>query len=245
MKESKDENKQSETDVSSATCERVEDRIHELMDLRQPLLSDETVRQHVSECDACAELVVDFGALDDSLSQIPVATLQRLSGLQLADAEPAAPTQMHPVFFVASIACLLLVMLTSSIWFSPRGSADSLADRAVVADMSSGDDSQQYVSTGPIQALESIPSFGNSPNSAEFINAVSLDQFSGGVEPYQDYLGITADLPGIEPVYNSVNATFQLIRFISERHPAPKEEQPADSPDVGCYGGPFMQLCSV
>ncbi len=245
MKESKDKNKQSEASASSLACERVEDRIHELMDLRQPLLSDETVRQHVSECDACAELVVDFGALNDSLSQIPIATLQRLSGLQMADSEPVAPTQVHPVFFVASIACLLLVMLTSSIWFSPRGSADSLTDSAVVAGMIGDDAQQQYVSTGPIQTLEVLPAFDKSPTSAEFINAVSLEQFSGGVEPYQGYLGITADLPGIEPVYNSVNATYQLIRFISERQPSPKEEPPANSPDVGCYGGPFMQLCSV
>jgi len=99
---------------SASTCEYVEDRVHELMDLRQALLSDEMVRDHISQCDQCAQLIVDLGALNDSVSQIPLATLHRLSGIQEAEVAKAqspsrASQAAHPVLFIASIACALLV----------------------------------------------------------------------------------------------------------------------------------------
>ena len=248
MKESQDEKKPASFGAKVPTCEQVEDRIHELMDLRRPLLSDELVRQHVSECDSCAELVVDFGALNDSLSQIPLATLHRLSGLQVTDEpETRISGRVHPVSFVVCIACMLLVMLTSGVWFSPdRGRMEVATVTSAAAELASVDETpHQYVSTGPVQDLGIVGVAHKTSPPSEFINAVSLEQLSGGVEPFQGYLGMTADLPGLQSVSKSVNATYHLIRFISEKPPVEKSEEPADSPDVGCYDGAFLQLCSV
>ncbi len=250
MKESQDDKKQLGRNASLPACERVEDRIHELMDLRQPLLSDELVRQHVCECDACAELIVDFGALNDSLSQIPIATLHRLSSLQHAESEPKNSMRLHPISFVASIACLLLVMLTAGTWFSPAKQATietpveaAPSDLAVVEEVPT---LREYVSTGfSDQSLMFLATAHKTSNPTELINAVSFEQLSGGVESFQDVIDMTADLPGIRPVTKSVNATLHLIRVISETPPASKREEPTNSPDVGCYDGSFLQLCSV
>ena len=122
------------------------------------------------------------------------------------------------------------------------------AVQAITSDTESDNrssDFREYVSTGPNFEFETVQ-IANENSPTEFINAVSFEQISGGVEPFQGYIDMTADLPGIHPVSTSVNATYQLIRFISENSLSPKSEQPAaDSPDVGYREGSFIQLCSV
>lgn len=216
---------------NQTNCERVENRVHELLDLRQALLSDEMVRDHISQCDHCAQLVVDLGALNDSVSQIPLATLHRLSGIYEAELvdeyQPSKPP--HPMLFVASIACLLLVFLTSGIWFSGSGNAgqvavvDSLKQDEVVnvANVegsplegelvaSSFEDQQAAFVPVAMQQLGLVNTHKMSPPS-EFIGAVNFEELSGTVEPYQEYIGMTADLPGIRPV----STTIQFIKTIS------------------------------
>ncbi|WP_075084672.1 hypothetical protein [Mariniblastus fucicola] len=229
------------------------------MDLRQPLLSDELVRNHISGCDRCAELVIDFGALNDSLSQIPLSTLQRLSGLQESEFETVEPrSRMHPFSFIGSIACVLLVMLTSGIWFSGQAEQSAhespvaqnveLASEQIASEESlgaesfhSGDDREPYAS----QVLHQLAFVSNhsAPSPAEFINTASLEQISGRVEPFQGYLGMTADLPGIGPVSNSFNATLQLFKSISEKQSAPKKRKNDDAPDVGWNDDAALQIC--
>lgn len=238
-------------DTSTSSCESIENRIHELMDIRRPLLSDELVRNHIKDCDQCAELIVDFGALNESLSQIPLETIHRLSGLQ-APPEEHARRGVHPVSFIASVACLLLVCLTSGIWFAPSQDAPiptriemvstPLAPKSLV-----GSDAE--MDSGIAQQFVFAPPFHKTSPSAAFINTVSLERISGGVEPYQNYIDMTADLPGIQPVSNSVNATLHIIRSISERpsgnHTRPKGKDTDSGPDVGCHDLLAMQLCSV
>jgi len=245
------DNKNSSGD-SASNCECVEDRIHELMDQRRPLLSDEMVRQHISECDECAELVIDFGALNESLSQIPLETLHRLSGLQFGEAEDEVrPRRLHPVSFIASIACLLLVLLTSGIWFSGQPdnvvtvSQRDVEDRNYVSVEVQSPVEHVRESSPGMQQLVFVPTVHKTSSPSEFIHAVSFEQLSGGVEPFQDYIDMTADLPGIRPVSNSVNATFQLIKCMSEQPQIEQDEQPKDAPDLGCHGSSCMQLCCV
>jgi len=224
---------------SASTCEAVEDRVHELLDRRQPLLSDEVVRDHTSQCDQCAQLIVDLGALNDSVSQIPLAMLHRLSGIHEAELveefqQPSKPA--HPVLFVASIACLLFVALTSGVWFSGNSDNVAVVDRlaqeeavsiAIVesGSVENGVESSEFESQ-PEMAEVLIPStmqhFGlvtthkmSSPT--EVIGAVNFEDFSGNVEPYQEYIGMTADLPGMRPVSNSVTATIQFIKTFSSQ----------------------------
>lgn len=249
------DNKNNSGDSASSSCECVEDRIHELMDQRRPLLSDVMVRKHIAECDECAELIIDFGALNESLSQIPLETLHRLSGLQLGDEVEdevrSGSRQLHPVSFVASIACLLLVMLTSGIWFSGQ------PDNVVTVNQRDVED-RNYVSVeaqAPVehvkepalgmQQLVFVPTVHKTSSPSEFIHAVSFEQLSGGVEPFHEYIEMTADLPGIRPVSNSVNATFQLIKCMSEFPQFEQDEEPKDAPDVGFHDSSGMQLCCV
>ena len=205
------------------------------MDLRQSLLSDTMVRDHISHCDPCAELVVDFGALNDSVSQIPAFTLQRLSDLQESGiAIPARPSRpRHPVLFVASVACLLLVALTSGIWFAGSGNADQVAvvdtltqevavsvakveSKPVENELVSNFENQQDFVPVAMQQLGLVRVHKMSPPS-EMIGAVKFEELSGTVEPYQEYIGMTGDLPGMQPVSSSVSATIQLIKTLSNQ----------------------------
>lgn len=216
-------------------CERVENRVHELMDLRQALLSDDLVRDHISQCGQCAQLVVDLGTLNDSVSQIPLATLHRLSGIYEAELvdeyQPSKPT--HPVLFVASVACLLLVALTSGIWFAGSGNADQVAvvdtltqevavsvakveSKPVENELVSNFENQQDFVPVAMQQLGLVRVHKMSPPS-EMIGAVKFEELSGTVEPYQEYIGMTGDLPGMQPVSSSVSATIQLIKTLSNQ----------------------------
>jgi hypothetical protein len=240
---------------SKSSCESVEIRIHELMDLRQPLLSDELVRNHIRDCDHCAELIVDYGALNESLTQIPLETIHRLSGLQAPSQEPTR-RRVHPVSFVASVACLLLVCLTSGIWFAPS-QTDAIPTRIemvstpIPPNTLAGSEVDTEVDMSELsQQMIVAPAFHMMAPSTEFINTVSLERISGGVEPYQDYIDMTADLPGIQPVSKSVNATLHIIRSISERPASdrnivPKRDDVQRGPDVGCHDSLAMQLCCV
>ena len=249
MKESQDEKKPFKKPFSNganqADCEQVESRIHELLDLRQPLLSDVIIREHVSQCDACAELVIDFGALNDSLSQVPLATLNRLSGLQSVETQTGIG-RPHPLSFIASIACLMLVLLTSGVWFSTNQTPDI---RSVAVSDTESPIVTEYVSTGPLQLATAAPAETNAiPHMSapsDFLNAVSFEKLSGGVEPLQDYIDITAELPGIRPVSQSFHATFHLLRFFAEQSAVPQDTKPGTAPDLGCYDGPFVQFCQV
>lgn len=232
MKQVQDETKPAEV------CERVELRIYDLLDARQPLLSDDEVRKHVAVCDQCAQLVVDFGALEDSLSQIPLETLHRLSGIQ--DAEPESQNnRVHPVFFVASVACLLLVMLTSGLWRSGE-SGDSNLATAVVSSDSSRDFAESEM-------------FGENPNlmPGELISMAASD-LSRQVDDQtvQNCLFFAADLPGFRRVSRSVNVTLHLLQGSSETRQESKSEKTGvrseedtksgvqKSPDVG-FRAPF------
>lgn len=247
-------NKKNNSDGIGSSCDCVEERIHELMDLRRPLLSDEMVRQHISKCDQCAELIIDFGALNESLSQIPLETIHRLSGLRLGEVEDKSDSrQLHPVSFVASIACLLLVLLTSGIWFSGQsGQSDvvTVSMRDVESSYVSVEtpDSIQQVEEPSLamQQLVFVPTVHKTSSPSEFLHAVSFEQLSGGVEPFHEYIGMTADLPGIRSVSKSVNATFHLIKCVSELPGAKEKSKPGrDAPDVGYYESSCMQLCCV
>lgn len=222
---------QSSSGDNASTCECVEIRIHELMDLRQALLSDTMVRDHISECDRCAELVVDFGALNESVSQIPLATFQRLAGMQESgsaiSARPSRPK--HPVLFVASIASLMLVVLTSGIWVSNQQQqmAKNLpqAEPVQVAKVEATIETQHVSIPVPMQQF----SFVTAPKASsptEFISAVSFEEISDNVEPYQEYIGMTAGLPGIRPVSKSVNATLHLIKTFSGQPQSRKQIAP-------------------
>lgn len=194
--------------------------MHDLMDTRQPLLGDSQIQQHVSSCDQCAELVVDFGALEESLSRVPLATLHRLSGL--GQTEPARKRwwtldQKHqPVAFFVSVASLLLVMLTASAWTRPGTPTE-------FARLSSP--------TAPVAPVVVEPSMD--PNAAPTMNPgffggrtlVGFDEIATQIEPLNDYLNLTGDLPGIRPVRQSVHATYQLIRESME-DPSSKPENP-------------------
>lgn len=253
----------------SANCERVEDRIHELMDHRQSLLSDRLVRDHVSHCDRCAELVVDFGALNDSLSQIPIETLHRLSGIQ--DAEPhyekSAPVRLHPLTFIASLACIMLVMLTSGIWFVGQPAAtvsivevDHLdhLDPEVEPDVETfevstleptdvvDDVPEVAIPQSDRQGLAFLTRVHKTPVPTDLLNASNLLNLGGNVEPYQDYIDMTAGLPGIRPVSKSVNATLHLIKtFSSQPQQKKRPESRSDAPDLGFTGDACIELCSV
>ena len=244
-----------DAEVDTSSCECIEDRIHELMDLRQSLLSDPMIRKHITVCDSCAELVVDFGALDESLSQIPLETLHRLSGLQTVDPASKKRYRLHPISFITSVACLMLVMLTSGIWFSD----ESQDDAPVLSEVASFESAtlnsvatldpidldavvehemeNSHLVFAPVAPHKTTPSI-------DLINAVSLEQFNEGVEPFQDYIGMTADLPGIRTVTKSVNVTYQIFRVISEKPPVNKSDEAASAPDVG-FNRSQMQLCSV
>ena len=245
MKDPQNEN----LDIASS-CELAENRIHELLDLRQPLLSDEAIRNHIAKCDQCAELVVDLGALNESLSQIPVETLHRLSGLQL---EPGnndgfgRQRQLHPVSFIASIACLLLVLLTSGIWFSPS-SEDSVALVNIVNTETATYDSIPAIETSPSEVFLpgqfTFVTMGHQSSPSELLNAVSFEQISGGVGPFREYFEMTADLPGIRPVSHSVNATYHLIRSMSQK-PAIGDDDLENGPDVGFHDPFVIELCCV
>jgi len=230
-----------------SSCEFTENRIHDLMDLRRPLLSDELVREHIANCDQCAELVIDFGALNESLTQIPIETLHRLSGLKVVPEE--RKRNLHPISFVASVACLLLVCLTSGIWFAPS-SADPAPSRIELVSTP-----LPPVSIDPevdaLQQLAIASPFHMTTPSTEFINAVSFEQISGRVQPFQNYLDMSADLPGIQPLSKSVNATLFLIRSMADnpsaRRLAPKSKgkEPENGPDVGYHDSFAIELCCV
>jgi len=51
----------------------------------------------------------------------------------------------------------------------------------------------------------------------DVMSAVSFKGISGNVEPYQEYIGMTAELPGIQPVSKSFNATIHLIKTYSKQ----------------------------
>jgi len=204
------------------------------MDLRQALLADEMVRGHISQCDQCAQLIVDLGALNESVSQIPLVTLHRLSGIYEAELveEYRASRFAHPVTFVAAIACLLLVSLTSGIWFSGSGGADQVA---VVDSLTQNEavSVANVVERGPVESELVASSFVDQPEAfvpaamqqlglvtvhktsppSELIGAVKFQEISGTVEPYQEYIGLTTELPGMRPV----NATIQVIKTISNQ----------------------------
>ena len=218
----------------ASTCECIESRIHESMDLRQALLSVRIVRDHVSQCDRCAELVVDLGALNDSLSQIPLATLHRLSGLQeseIAKLSKRRSKLTHPVLFVATVACLTLVMLTSGMWFSnfsiqPQVAELSLQTEPVhvarVEKVESTLELQHVLLPAARHSVLATQQFGlatahQTASPTRLLSAVNFQDISGNVEPYQEYIGMTADLPGIRPVSKSVNATYHLIKSLASQ----------------------------
>lgn len=246
----KDPRLETSSSNNASSCECVEERIHDLMDLRQPLLSDEIVREHIASCDECVELVVDLGALNESLTQIPLETLNRLTGLAAGPLpeEVATRSHLHPLSFITSVACLLLVMLTSGVWFS-NGSDDSGPHRIKVRNHEVV--SVPYVkesSSEPVvpRQLVFLPTAHKTTPPSEFLNAVSFEQISGGVEPFQNYLNLTCDLPGIRPITNSVNATFHLIKSIAAEPSPPEEEKsPEDGPNVGFHDSSLVQLCCV
>ena len=243
----------------TATCEQVELRVHDLMDQRLPLLSDETVRNHITQCDECAELVVDFGALDDSLSQIPIATLKRLSALSANDDDQThVGRPLHPFSFIVSIASLLLVMLTSGLWFS-----DSSRVSVTLFDTGQGYETDSVGPDGTYGGIAvtpyvSLPSPANpmivhpghkATTPADIISAVNFAELRREVEPY---LQMTADLPGMSTVTGSVNATFWLLTPSAENDSFEDESNMLDdeagvdvAPDLGFRNPAAWQLCCV
>lgn len=233
MKQVQEDKKPADSGDHGELCHQVELRIHELLDKRQPLLSDVVVRSHVVDCDECAQLVIDFGALEDSLSQIPLATLYRLSGMIDADGPPHGSSRnhafgIHPVAFVATIASLMLVMLTSSLWRSSDPDSGQSVAIAVSSDPQTRDSDSLDLSFRTEQDLLA----------RQFISAQALDRLAAQVEPLNDptvqnCLLLTADLPGIRQVKNSVNATLNLIRGSSRFDTVKPDDQKRSDSNEG------------
>lgn len=229
------------------SCEQVEARIHDLMDQRLPLLSDRLVRDHISDCDQCAELVVDFGALDESLSQIPLATLKRLSDLGAEEVSQAGTRRpLHPFSFIVSVASVLLVMLTSGSWFADSSqSIPSNREVARASDPAPADVRPGFGASNPLPFnlghKTTVPT--------EFISAVDFSDIRREVEPIWQ---ITAELPGISPMTGPVNATLWFLIPASEdgadgdSSDSPDRPSEAEAtPELGFRRSTAWMLCCV
>lgn len=236
MKQVRDDKNQADFADQESRCQQVEIRINDLLDARHSLLSDAVVRSHIADCDQCAQLVVDFGALEDSLSQIPLSTIRRLSGIKDGGGAVKAGIQnpdrnrshsLHPIAFIASVASLVLVMLTSSLWRS----ADSVPDDSFAAVVT-----QESQSLDPGQ-FEFMFDTDQDLLAAQFISTETLGHLAAQVEPFSDptvqnCLLLTTDLPGIRQVKHSVNATLNLIRGSSRNDSTkPVDQKKSDSSD--------------
>ena len=225
------------------SCDAIEGRMHDLMDSRQPLLGDHDIQQHISSCDNCAELVVDFGALEDSLSRVPAATLHRLC--ELGQTEPAQHRrrwwtldQKHqPVAFFISVASLLLVMLTASASWTRPGTPNEFVI-SPAPEMASTDVAEDAM--GELDSPD--PAQTTSSGIFDGRTLVSLDQIAHQIEPLNGYLNLTGDLPGIRPVRQSVHATYQLIRESIE-DPSSKSGNPED-PDAAAIQSLTFFVCA-
>ncbi len=207
---------QQKNPLHEARCNAIELRIQDLMDSRQPLLDDAEIQNHISTCDQCAELVVDYGAIEDSLSQVPVTTVHRLSQLgarhELAANRWWTVAPKHqPIAFFVSVASLLLVLLTASAWTGPGVPVDFAA--TPVANTATDSPAK------PVAAIAHSAVLKN-PGIFDQRTLVSLDRIVTQIEPLNGYLNLTGDLPGIRPVRQSVHATYQLIRESMEDGPS-------------------------
>jgi len=231
---------------NNATCECVEERIQHLLDLRQPLMDDVLIRDHVAQCDDCDQLVADFGELDASLSQFSTELFSpSVEGIGVVDREVSISSPSHPLAFVMSVTCVLLLMLTSGSWFSttqqPIAHQVSLSQEVFVAALLPEPQPQDNETFFQSQ-WSSIASNTPSPNEL-LLNAVNFEKINDGVEPIQGYLDMTADLPGMKPVSNSVNLALHLLKHMSDKPTSVKVDASGSGPDVGYHGDPLARLC--
>lgn len=231
--------------TDALTCKCVEERIQDLLDLRQPLMEDALVKAHVAKCDDCEQLVADFGKLDASLSLFSMEIFDSVenAGAVCLNREDSIFSRSTPLAFVASVACLLLVMLTSGVWFS--GDGDGLVSHQVNV-------SQEVFVTAPLAPPQldetffqtqwsSIADSTPSPNEL-LLSAVNFEKINSGVEPLHGYLDLTADLPGMKPVSDSVNMALHLLMSISDKPDPAKVVTPGNDPDIGYHADSLATL---
>lgn len=232
----------SQTDSSHSEtrldCQQIEERIHGLLDQRRSPLEDPVVKEHSAHCRQCGDLIADFAALGDSLLGLPVSTLQRGS-------------PFNPWVLVASIAALLLVMLTSNVWLSDFDVSEGAFEVAAIAvvtppalDMSEParpfslfeiTEIAEIVEIKEIAEIVEVVALADSAISSEgLLNPVRFERFGNQVESCHEYLGVAAELPGIEPIRNSVNLALQFISTISR---APVDKKPVKSLPGGLQVG--------
>ena len=200
-------------------CQQIEERIHDLLDQRRSPLEDPVVKEHSDHCCQCGDLIADFDAIGDSLLSLSVDVRQRDSNFS-------------PWVLVASISALLLVMLTSNAWLPSDGPEDGievasggLVTPAVSVSEPSG---QSFILFGlandaisPEQLLTTVgfEQIGMQVEPYHEYIGVTAERVTNSthslVEPYHEYLGVTAELPGIEPITDSVNLAIQFLSTIS------------------------------
>ncbi len=145
--------------MSAKACTQFEDRIHELMDSRQPVSTDSHLKSHAITCVLCRALMDDYSTLDDLLSAdlLSATTGTRsvqlrsndqsglnrnsdsMSGQNKTRSRKTAPRKHSESYrginrFNAwtAVASMLLVALTAGlVWQGPRNADSGLTTASV------------------------------------------------------------------------------------------------------------------
>ena len=105
-------------------CEKLEQRINTLLDLRLPLEQDEIVNQHIEFCDECRETVRCHQLLESHISTSP----QQTDDMDVDVSDSVVITWAHmfpdpktPAWRTSSwiaVVCLLVLVPASLVWLA-------------------------------------------------------------------------------------------------------------------------------
>ena len=194
--------------INSITCVNFEDHLHTLLDERAPILNDKLLQQHANQCPPCASILADYEALDDSVSNINIAALSKLAGVDLTAEpvpikRPANNELRRAIGMTAAVAAILMITIGLGVSGAFSDSSDSpsphVALSANVAELHSPAES-----TGPTSVSTSP-----SPNSRPF-GIGNIGNFKGS-----HLLGVATPLttPDPQKVHSDRQAKMAPVKF--------------------------------
>ena len=110
-----------ETKCDPIDCETFEDRVHQLLDQRQPLTNDKSLMVHASQCAPCDEMLSDFHSVDDSIKLLKEDIAQILEQADAKREKTGFPSFAYrPINVLVALSAMVVFCVGVFHLFNPQ-----------------------------------------------------------------------------------------------------------------------------
>ncbi len=191
-------------------CEKLEQRINDLLDLRLPVEQDQAINQHIQFCDECRETVRYHQILHQHIEQSSQTDDMEVDVsdsvvITWAHMFPDPKTPAWRTSSLIAVVCLLLLVPVGLVWMSQSLTPKNPVANASLPANRSGSSTQE-ANTDLSNTISSLQ---------QFIG--TADQQLEALKPYRP----TFHLLGVATVWESIDMTLDLLL---QQIPVPKKQ---------------------